>query len=191
MLASILLLIVGSVCGFFTATLLLRFLMQYLRVSFRNPLGAFVIATTDWAVTRLRRVVPGFMGLDFASLLPAWVLQSVLVAVELAILSPATGRPLLTLLPLVCVLGVLELVRFALFLLMGIVFVAAILSWVSPHSPVAPVADALSAPFLRPIRRILPLMGGVDLSPLVLLLLLQIAVMMLGSLRAPFFGVLG
>src|SRR5574337_311800 len=68
MLTSILLLLLDTACGFVTLMLLARFLMQWARVSFRNPLGQFVVATTDWAVRPLRRVLPGLMGLDLASL---------------------------------------------------------------------------------------------------------------------------
>jgi len=180
MFASIVLLLVAAVCGFFTAVLLIRVLMQWQRVSFRNPLGQFIIAASDWVVRPFRRVVPGWMGIDFASLLPAWGFQAIQLMVELLI-GHASGSVLL---PLAVSLGLVELLRFALYLLMVLVFASAIMSWVSPHAPAAPLVNAMSEPFLRPFRRIVPMLGGVDLSPMVLLLVLQIGVMIVGHLRS-------
>lgn len=190
MLAQILLLIISTAVGFLTLMLLARFFMQWQRVSFRNQIGQFVVTTTDWAVRPLRRVVPGVFGLDMASLLPAWLLQTLLVLVELAFggvpLDGGAGGVLLGVLGL----GLIELLRMIIYLIFAVVLVSAVLSWVSPHSPAAPVFHSLAAPFLRPFRRVVPTISGVDLSPLVLLLVLQIVLMVLGGMRGGFVPLL-
>jgi YggT family protein len=76
-----------------------------------------------------------------------------------------------------------DLARFSLYILIFAVVVQAVLSWVNPHSPVQPLFDAMTRPFLRPLRRVIPVLGSVDLSPLVLLVLLQIVLIALAHLR--------
>lgn len=190
MLGNVLLLILDTAFGFITLMLLARFFMQWQRVSFRNQVGAFVVATTDWIVRPLRRVIPGVLGLDFASLLPAWVLQTLFVFIELQLRGASLGGSPGGLILGLWGLGLLEVARMAIYLVFGVVLMSAILSWVSPHAPAAPIFHNLSAPFLRPFRRILPPIANVDLSPLVLLLVLQVVLMVLGSLRGNFASLL-
>ncbi|THF61287.1 YggT family protein [Pseudothauera rhizosphaerae] len=186
MLGNIVLLVLDVVVGLFTLVLLARFFMQWLRVSFHNQVGQFVLAATDWLVRPLRRVMPGLMGLDLASLLPAWGLQTLYVFVELAVRGvPLGGNPAGVLLGL-WGLGLLETLRMAIYLVFGVVLISAVLSWVSPHAPAAAVFHRLADPFLRPFRRVIPPIANVDLSPLVLLLVLQIVLMVLAGLRGNF-----
>jgi YggT family protein len=186
MLTNILLLIVDTAGGFLTLMLLARFFMQWQRVPFRNQIGHFVVTTTDWLVRPLRRFVPGLFGLDLASLLPAWLVQVLLVFAELSLNGAAFGsNPLSVMLGLWGV-GLVELLRMAVYLVFAVVLASAVLSWVSPHAPAASVINALAAPFLRPFRRIVPTVANVDLSPLVLLLVLQILLMVIGGLRNSF-----
>ena len=110
MLGSLLLTIVETLGSLLSGVLLARFVMQWQRISFRNPLGQFVVATTDWLVLPLRRFIPGLGGLDLASLLPAWVVQVVVVFVALAVrgvLGSAIGGVDLTPIALLLVLQVL------------------------------------------------------------------------------------
>ncbi|KAI5914750.1 YggT family protein [Thauera sp. 2A1] len=186
MLSNILLLVLDTAGGFLTLMLLARFFMQWQRVSFRNQIGQFVVSATDWVVRPLRRFVPGLFGLDLASLLPAWVVQVLLVFAELMLNGAVFGsNPVSVMLGLWGV-GLVELLRMAVYLLFGVVLMSAVLSWVSPHSPAAPVLDALAAPFLKPFRRVIPSIANVDLSPLVLLLVLQILLMVIAGLRNNF-----
>ncbi|MDR1462780.1 MAG: YggT family protein [Azoarcus sp.] len=173
----IVLLIAGMVFGFITLALLARFFMQWGRVSFRNSVGDFVIAVTDWAVMPLRRIVPGLFGLDMASLLPAWAAQMIYAAIELSLHGMSAGA--LAAIPL---LGVIGLARMAVYLVFFVVLAAAILSWVGPHLPAAMVFDALARPFLAPFRRLIRPLNGIDLSPLVLLVLLQIILLVLNQM---------
>ena len=171
--------IAGTATGFITLALLARFFMQWGKVSFHNPVGHFVVAMTDWIVLPLRRSIPGFFGLDMASLLPAWVAQMLYVSLELGLLRGQAASMLIGI-PL---LGLLDLARMAIYLIFGVVLVAAVLSWVGPQAPAAYVFDALARPFLAPFRRLIRPISGIDISPLVLLLVLQIVLMLLGSLR--------
>lgn len=186
MLTEILLLVVNTAGGFLTLMLLARFFMQWQRVSFRNQIGHFVVTTTDWLVRPLRRFVPGLFGLDMASLLPAWIIEVLLVAFELslrgAVFSGNAGTVAFGLLGV----GFIELLRMMVYLVFAVVLGSAVLSWVSPHAPLAPVLHGLAAPFLRPFRRVIPTIANIDLSPLVLLLVLQIVLMVLGGLRNGF-----
>lgn len=185
MLGQIVFLLINFVFGTFTLLLLARFFMQWQRVPFRNQLGQFVLKTTDWIVLPLRRVVPGVWGLDMASLLPAWLAQVAFVAIELALRGVPFGGAGGVALGLAG-MGLIELARMAVYLVFALILVSAVLSWVAPHSPAAPVVRHLAEPFLRPFRRIIPPIAGVDLSPLVVLLLLQILLVVLAGLRGSF-----
>lgn len=164
--------------GLLTYALLLRFAMQWLRAPFRNPIGQAVTALTDWAVTPLRRAIPGYRGIDWSTLLLAWLAQFIwLLAVGLVIGGGAAfGGALVTTLAL---LACVELLKAALWLLIIVVFAQAILSWLGPGGPVAGLLNALTYRFLAPIRRIVPPLGGtLDLSPLIVIVLAQLALML-------------
>ena len=186
MLANIFLLVINAAAGFITLMLLARFYMQWQRISFRNQLGQFVVSTTDWIVRPLRRVVPGMFGLDMASLLPAWVVQVLLVAFELSLRGAVFSGNTAAVVAGLAGVGLIELIRMMVYLLFAVVLGSAVLSWVSPHSPLAPLLTAIAAPFQRPFRRVVPTIANVDLSPLVLLLVLQIVLMVLAGARNGF-----
>ena len=182
MLVQIILFILDTVCGLLTLALLVRFALQWARASFRNPLGQFIVAVTDWMVRPARRVVPGLFGLDLASLLLAWLWQVIYQGLALGlsgVLFAVTPAPVIV----VVLLAALEVVKIGLYLLMGAVLVSAVFSWVNPYAPLAEVFNTLTRPLLRPFRRFIPPVGGVDLSPLALLLVLQIALFVLAGMR--------
>lgn len=185
MLGSILLLLLNFAFSAFTLLLLARFFMQMQRVPFHNQLGQFVLTTTDWIVRPLRRVVPGLWGMDMASLLPAWICQIVYVAIELALRGVPFGGGGGVAIGLLG-MGLVELTRMAIYLVFALVLVSALMSWFAPHAPAAPMIRRLAEPLLRPFRRIIPLVANVDLSPLVLLLLLQVILVVLVGLRGSF-----
>jgi len=184
MLAQIAQLLVDFVASFFVFLLLLRFHFQWLRVPFRNPIGAFVMATTDWIVRPARRAIPPFGGLDFASLVAAWLLQALALWVLVSIRDLDSVAAVSSPLARIALLAVVDLVRYSLYLLIFAVLVQVVLSWVNPYSPVAPLFQSITRPFLAPIRRLVPPIANVDLSPLVLLLLLQVLLIPMGYLRA-------
>ena len=182
MLYQIVSLLLEVVAGFLSGACLLRLYMQYQRVPMSarsgNPLGKFVFALTDWIVLPLRRVVPAIGALDTASLLAAFLLQLAEFGL-LWLLAGAAGG--LFAVPILAAFGLL---RMAISGLTVAVIIYAVLSWVQTNSVMADVIERLVAPLLQPIRRFLPLIGGIDLSPLVLLVILQIAAIVLGNLQA-------
>lgn len=182
MLIQILLFILDTVCGFMTLALLVRFTMQWARTPFRNPLGQFIVAVTDWMVRPVRRLIPGLFGLDMASLFLAWLWQVAYQGIALGFTGALVAvSPAPTF--VVALLALLEVVKIGLYLVMGAVLISAIFSWVNPYAPLAEVFNTVTRPWLRPFRRFIPPVGGVDLSPLALLLVLQIALFVLAGLR--------
>jgi YggT family protein len=166
--------LIDVIFGLFTYALLLRFVMQLLRAPFRNPIGQAVIALTDWVVKPLRRVLPGFRGVDWASLVATYLFQLLWLFAYYLVFGKAfafDGAGLAYLL----VAAVIALLKASLWLLIIVVFAQAILSWIAPDGPAAGLLNALTFPFLRPIRRVLPPLGGtLDLSPLVVIVIAQL-----------------
>lgn len=190
MLAQLLLLLLDAVFGFFTVLLLARFYMQLARVSFRNQVGGFVIQLTDWMVVPARRILPSVGGWDVPTLACAWLLQVVLAVLALALRGYGFGNPGSLTVALV-VTGFLELIRLSIYFLMLVVIADAIMSFVAPYHPLREPLSGISRPFLAPIRRVLPTFSGIDLSPLVLLLILQMVLIVLGNVGAGMFRLLG
>ncbi|MEW5771508.1 MAG: YggT family protein [Pseudomonadota bacterium] len=152
----------------------LRFWMQWARVPFRNPFSQFVVKVTDFAVRPLRRVVPGLFGLDWASLLLLFVAECLSVLAVHWVMSYPFAAAGAQVLPGFLLLGLAAALRLVLYVLMGLVILQAILSWVNPFSPLAPVFYALSRPVLAPFQKLIPPIGGVDLSPLAALVVIQL-----------------
>jgi len=176
-------LLVDVVASFFVFLLLARFHFQWLRVPFRNPIGEVMIAATNWIVLPARKVIPPLAGLDLATLIAAWLLQALALYLLGAIAGGGLGAEPGRMIAVLMVGAAFDLLRYSLYVLIFAVIVQAVLSWVNPHSPVQPLFDAMTRPFLRPLRRVIPPLGNVALSPLVLLVLLQIALIALAHLR--------
>lgn len=167
---------------FLMASALLRAWMNHLRVNMSGQPGRFAIAVTDWLVRPVRRVLPRLLAqsrVDWGSLVAAVLLALAYGALSIGLVSVfvgVPGSPLLELVERSIRILLRVLLQGWMILLMGY----AILSWVQPQSPVLGTLDRLCAPLLRPVRRVVPLVGGVDLSVLVLLILLQIGLIVLG-----------
>lgn len=174
--------LIDVVAGFFVFLLLARFHFQWLRVSFRSQVGEFVLALTNWIVMPARKVIPSLAGLDLASLVAAWLLQAGALFLTLSLIGREPGS--VEGFALLGGIALLDLLRYSLYILIFALIVQAVLSWVNPYSPVGPMFDALTRPFLRPIRRLVPLVGNIDLSPLVLIILLQVLLIPLAYARA-------
>jgi YggT family protein len=169
--------LVDGVASFFVFMLLARFHFQWLRVPFRNPVGEFVLATTNWMVVPARRIIPGLAGLDLASLLLAWIVQMFGLWLQAAIVGAEPGFSMIAAVALV------DLLRYSLYILVFAVIVQAVLSWVNPYTPLAPALDTITRPFLRPLRRYVPPVGNVDLTPLILIVILYVALIVLNHVR--------
>jgi YggT family protein len=181
MLYQIISLLLEVTTGVLAGACLLRLYMQYQRIAMSarsgNPLGRFVFALTDWLVLPLRRVLPAIGRIDSSSLVAACLLELVQFGL-LWLLAGASGG--LFAVPILAAFGLLRLIISG---FTGLVIVYAVLSWMPTQSVISDVVERLCAPPLAPIRRVLPLVGGIDLSPLVLLVLLQIASILLGHLQ--------
>jgi YggT family protein len=163
------------IAGLLGGACLLRLYMQYQRIPFGNPVGRFIFALTDWIVLPLRRVLPGYRRVDLSSLIAAYLFELAHYGILALMIGRGWGA-----VPLLALFG---LVRLAISGVIGLVIVYAILSWVQADSPIVDVIDRLTAPMLRPFRRLIPLVGGFDLSPLALLVVLQIAVIIVANLQ--------
>lgn len=174
-------LILSAITGFFSILFLLRFFMQLRRVSFGNQLGGFVIQLTNWAVKPLRRIVPGVGGYDWASLVAAYLVQLIsagllILVIRSAVAGPLSGAELALAIMLAALIGLL---RSVIYMLMVVLLVAIILSWVQPRSPLVGPLNEFIRPILAPIQRVLPPISGIDLSPMVVFLLLQVVLLFL------------
>ena len=161
--------------SFLGGACLLRLYMQHQRVPFANPVGHFVFALTDWLVLPLRRVVPSMGRWDMASLVGAYLLKLAQFGLLWVL---AGGAASAAWVPLLALFG---LAQMAISGLTGLLIVYVVLSWTQTRSPIGAVVDRLCAPLLAPFRRVIPLVGGIDLSPLALLVLLQVAAMVLAA----------
>ena len=183
MLYEIIHLIVDVVGGLLVGACVLRAWMQARRIGGANPVGAFVMSLTDWIVRPLRRIVPGYAGIDWASLVAAFVLTFVAAAIDLGIRFNGLPPP-----DLLLGMTVVWLIKWILYLAQLMILISAVLSWVNPFSPFLPVFDALTSPLLAPLRRILPRAGRMDFSPLAALLLIQIALIIVNRMSYQLLG---
>jgi YggT family protein len=156
------------------SALFLRFWMQWVRVPFHNPFAQFLIKVTDFVVRPLRRVIPGMFGLDWASLIPFYVAELLAVLGLLWLQDYPFAAAGITLLPAFLLLALAAALRLALYLLIGFVLLQAVLSWINPFSPHAPLFYALARPILKPFQKLLPPIGGIDLTPLIALIVVQL-----------------
>lgn len=163
--------------GLFSLALLLRFYLQAARAPVRNPLSRFLNALTDFVVVPVRRVVPGLWGYDLSTLLLAWVTEVLLVVLVHALLGfrlgPGVGAAVIGFMAL----AGLNLARSFIFIMMLSVLAQAILSWIGARTPAMSLLASLTRPFLGPLQRRVPPVGGVDLSPLLLLVICQVLLM--------------
>ena len=172
MLTSIFMLIIDTVAGLLAGVLLIRFWIQAVRVRPPQSVSQFIFQLSDWLVLPLRKVLPGLGGYDWASLVGAVIVAALSSIVEAALLASLDTQ-------LIMLATLVRVLQWILYGFMGLILLGAVFSWVNPQAPLAPFIDALSAPLLRPLRRVLPMIGNIDLSPLVALLLLQIALQLL------------
>jgi len=164
--------LVQTVVSFYTIIVLLRFLLQLARADFYNPISQFAVKATAPLLNPMRRVIPGWGGVDVSSLILILVLQVLqLVAV---ILMLGYGLPNIALLVAWSAVGVLGLVLKFFF---WAILIQIILSWVAPqsHNPAVALIHQITDPIMAPARKLLPPMGGMDFSPIVTFMLIQLA----------------
>ncbi len=157
--------------SFYLLIVLLRFILQLVRADFYNPLSQFIVRATHPILKPLRRIIPSLGGLDLASLVLALIVQFVLMALTLMLMGVGIGDPLLIL--VWSIIGVTALLLKVFFFAL---IISVILSWVAQgtHNPAALLVNQICEPLLMPIRRVLPNLGGLDLSPIVAFLILNL-----------------
>ncbi len=168
--------LIQTLFGLYILVIMLRFLLQWVRADFYNPLTQFIVKITNPLLLPLRRIIPGFGGLDSAAL----VLMLLLKYAELLLLSLLPGPSLPNLLGL-GVLALVELLALTLNVFLFGIFIQAILSWIAGagHNPVASLLYQLTAPVLRPFRNLIPPISGMDLSPMAAIIALYLAMLLI------------
>ena len=167
--------LVKTLFGLFIALVVIRFLLQWVRADFYNPISQFVVKFTSPVLRPLRKVIPGYAGVDFAAIVLAWLLK----ACELALLSMLMGLGRNPLAALGWALPALVSLVISIFLFA--VLIRVILSWVNPdpYNPGVMLLSDVTEPIMRPAQRLLPPMGGIDLSPMVVMIGLVLLQMLL------------
>lgn len=167
--------LVQVIFGLYALVVMLRFVLQLVRADFYNPVSQFVVKLTSPPLNPLRRVIPSIAGMDTASLLLAWLVKTLETFLVFWIngAGPQFAASALFAIP--------EVIGLLINIFLFATIILAILSWVSPggHNPAAAVLDDLTRPLLRPLRSRLPMTGGLDFSPMLLILGLILLKMLL------------
>ena len=174
MIAQALLFLTQTLGNLFIIAALLRFWMQMFRVPFKNSFAQFIVAVTNFAVRPLRRIIPGFYGQDWASLVVALIVEFLVVLIGYWLMDFPIALAGSRVWGIFFGLAVVRLISLAVYLLIGLTLIRAVLSWINPYSALMPVVSQLTEPFMRPLRRVIPMIANVDLTPLVLILILQL-----------------
>ena len=178
MVSQALIFLVETAFGLFIVALLLRFYLQWARAPYRNPLSDFLLALTDFMVRPARRLIPGLWGLDLATFALAWLIQLVELFVVLQLRGYQAGPDAGMAFAALVLLALVAIVRIGLTIVMVAVILQVVLSWLGPYSPLMPLANSMTRPFLRVFQKRIPPIGNVDLSPLFLLVVVQLLLML-------------
>lgn len=158
--------LIDTLFDIYIAIVLLRFLLQYVGADFYNPISQFIVKATQKPVIIARRVIPSFRGIDVASL----ALVVLLIVIKLSILLVLIGKQ--ASISVLFIESLYNLIQLTFDIFIFALFVQAILSWINPdpYSPVSVLLHSLTRPILTPIKKHLPVMGGLDLSTIVALI---------------------
>ncbi len=165
--------LIQFIFGFYILTVLLRFLLQLVRADFYNPISQFLVVITNPPLRPLRRLIPGLWGVDLASIL----LLLMLTTLQWLLIYLLTTHTYPAPLGLV-VYSLADLLKLTLYVYYGALFIRIIVSWINPHNQQNPALNLvvrLTEPLMRPARRLLPAMGGIDFSPILVFLALGLA----------------
>lgn len=166
--------LIETLVGLYILIVMLRFLLQWARADFYNPVSQFIVKATQPALAPLRRVIPGFAGLDLAAVVFMFALKFVelwLVTTMLGIAPQVGGLAMLT---------IAELLGLAINVYVFAILIQVIISWVNPgmYNPVMGLLHSLNEPLLAPARRVIPPISGLDLSPIAVIIVLQLVSML-------------
>jgi len=161
---------------FFIGLVLIRFIFQLVRADFHNPLAQFVVKVTSPVLKPFRKIIPGIAGIDVASIVVLLILQ-VIKMITIGFIN--TGH-MVSLVPMsllgLSIIGLAQLIQLTLTIYSFAIFIIVILSWIpqAGYNPFAAILSQLTEPVLRPARKYIPPIGGLDLSPLIVLIMLQL-----------------
>jgi YggT family protein len=173
--------LIQTLFGLYILAVMLRFLLQLVRADFYNPISQFLVKATNPPLKLMRRIIPGLGGIDLASLILVWLLKSI----EILLIVLVSGSAVNLIAPLLWAIP--ELVELLINIFLFAILIQVILSWVSPgsYNPASMLLYSLTAPILRPAQRVLPPMGGLDLSPMLVMIgLVLLKMLLLPPLRA-------
>ena len=174
--------IINAVTTIVVFILLLRFLLPLLRADFRNPIAQGLLRITAPLIVPVRRIVPSIGSIDTATILVAFAIQYFVTWFIQAVFSAPPRLDVLAFMSVIALaVNVIRIFTFA-------VFIRIIISWIAPgqHNPIAGLAATISEPVLRPFRRLIPAMGGFDISPVFAIIRLTALTIVVGGLR-PFW----
>ena len=171
--------VINALTSLYLLVLLLRFWLPWLQADFRNPLAQGILRLTSPLVIPVRRIVPPFGRLDTATVLVAFIIQYIAVLLMLLVVGLTPG-----IVP-IAVTAIVKLVVLSINLFVYAIFIRIILSWVAPeaYNPATAIITTLTEPVLRPFRRLLPPMGGFDISPIFAIILLFAATIIVNGFK--------
>lgn len=163
--------LIGSLFSFALYIVLLRFWMQWVRADFRNEIGQFIITATNPLVLPLRRIIPSIGVIDTATVVLAIIISALKYCALLLIIGAISQYSI----PKILSLGLANAVESTIYLFMATIFIGIIASWINPntYNPVLSIAQSISEPLIAPVRNVIPSLGGLDFSPMLVLLFLQ------------------
>ena len=170
--------LIEIIFGLYILAVLLRFLLARVRADFYNPLSQFIVKVTNSAIKPLRRFIPGYMGIDWPSIVLLFAVQVVEIILIALVTSGRIPAPMG-----LFVLTFAYLLKNVIYVYIFIILIQVIISWVNPgaYNPATVIMHQLSEPILKPARRLIPAAGGFDFSPLVVLIGLQLMIILLVS----------
>ncbi len=161
--------------GLYILIVLVRFLLQTARANFYNPISQFVVKATNPLLVPLRRIIPGYGGVDIAALVLLYLLQ----AIKITVLKILTSTPLVPLaLAIAALASLVDLITKFYFVT---IFIQILMSWINPmaRNDILDLLHSLNEPIMRPARNLLPPMGGIDFSPIIVIVILQLVGMLI------------
>ncbi|MBX9894588.1 MAG: YggT family protein [Nitrosomonas sp.] len=177
----ILIFLIDTLLGLLSLALLLRFYFQLLRVPYYNSVSQFLIAVTDFMVRPARRFIPGWGGMDMSTLVLAWLLESIILTSVYVMQGYDFDANIIFSLGVMGLLGIVSIVKTTLYIILVMIIMQAVLSWVNPNSPLAPLLDSFTRPFLMIFRKRIAPIANVDLSPLFVLIVIQVLLMIVAG----------
>ena len=171
--------VINALTSLYLLVMLLRFWLPWLQADFRNPLAQGILRLTSPLVIPVRRIVPPFGRLDTATVLVAFIIQYIAVLLMLLVIGQTAG-----IVP-IAVTSIVKLVVLSINLFVYAIFIRIILSWIAQgaYNPATAIITTLTEPVLRPFRRLIPPMGGFDISPIFAIILLLAATIIVNGFK--------